>query len=53
MGHFKTDKIGEGIKVEFIKYSENKQCTISSEIMEYNEDNYDPKFDLIIGTQTM
>ncbi len=50
MGHFKTDKIGEGITLEFLEYSENKSCAISPDIMEYDEDDYDPKFDLIIGT---
>ncbi len=52
-GHFKTNKIGEGIKLEFIEYSENKRISIFPNIMEYDENDYEPKFDLIIGTQTM
>ncbi len=39
MGHFKTDKIGEGIKLEFLEYSENKRISISPYIMEYNKNN--------------
>ncbi len=38
MGHFKTDKIGEGIELKFVEYSENKRITISPDIMEYNKD---------------
>ena len=53
MRHFKTDKVGEGIKLEFVEYSENKRCAISLDIMECDADDYNPKFDLIIGTQTM
>ncbi len=53
MGHFKTEKIGEGIELEFMEYLENKRISISPDIMEYNGDNYKPKLDLIIGTQTM
>ena len=53
MGHLKTDKVGEGIELEFAEYSENERCAISPDIMEYDEEDYDPKFDLIIGTQTM
>ncbi len=53
MGHFKTDKVEEVIELKFVKYSENKRVSISSDIMEYDEDNYDPKFELIIATQTM
>ena len=46
-----TGKIREGIKLKFVEYSENKKVSISPNIMEYDEDNYDPKFDLIIGIQ--
>ncbi len=53
MGHFQTDKIGEGIKVEFVEYSENKRIFISPDSVEYKKDDYNPEFDLIIGTQTM
>ena len=53
MGHFKTNKIGEGSELKFVEYSENKRITLSPDIMEYNEDDYNPKFDLIISTQTM
>ncbi len=53
MGNFKTDKVGEEIELEFVEYSENKRCAVSPDIMEYDEEDYDPKFDLIIGTQTM
>ncbi len=45
-GHFQTDKIGEGIKVKFVEYSENKRTSISPYIMEYDEDNYDPNLTL-------
>ncbi len=53
MGNFKTDKVGEGIKLEFVEYSGNKRVSISPDFMEYDEDDYDPKFDLIVSTQTM
>ncbi len=53
MGHFQTYKIGEGIKVEFVEYSENKRISIPLDIMEYDENDYKPKLDLIIGTQIM
>ena len=43
MGHFKTDKIGEGIEHEFIEYLGNKQLAISPDIMEYDEDDYHSK----------
>ncbi len=36
-----------------MEYSENKRISISSDIMEYDNNDYEPKFDLIIGTQTM
>ena len=51
MGCFQTDKIGKGIEVEFLEYSENKRLNISPDIMEYDEDDYEPF--LIIGTKTM
>ena len=53
MWHFKTDKIVEGIELEFVEYSENKRITISPDIMEYKKNDYNTKFDLIIGNQTM
>ena len=36
-----------------MEYSEKKRISLSHDIMEYNENNYESKFDLIIGTQTM
>ncbi len=53
MGHLKTVKLGEVIKLKFVEYSENKRVSISPDIMEYYKDDYYPKFDLIVGTQTM
>ena len=53
MGHFQTDNFGEGIEVNFLEYSEIKRISISPDIMEYDENGYKAKFDLIIGTQTM
>ncbi len=53
MGHFKTDKNREGIKVKFVEYSEKKRIYCSLYMMEYAENDYEPNFDLIIGTQTM
>ena len=50
MGHFQTDKIGEGTELKFVEYSENKRISFSPDIMEYDKDNYDPKFELIIDT---
>ncbi len=51
MWHFKTDKVGDGIEIEFSEYFKNKRLNFSPNIMEYDKNNYEPKFDLIIGTK--
>ena len=52
-GPFQNRQNWKRIKVEFDEYSENRRCSISPDIMEYDEDDYDPKLDLILCTQTM
>ena len=52
MGLFKTEKVGE-VELEFPEYSGNKRFQLEPDILEYDPDDYDPKFDLILGTETM
>jgi len=52
MGLFKTEKVGE-FAMTFPEYSGNKRLQLNPDIMEYDPNEYDPKFDLIIGTKTM
>ena len=52
MGLFKTEKVGE-VEVEFPEYSGNKRFQLNPDILEYDPEDYDPKFELIIGTETM
>ena len=52
MGTFTTDKLGH-FDLMFPEYSTSKRVSLEPDIMEYDRDDYDPKFDLIIGTKTM
>ena len=52
MGQFRTDKVGD-FSLTFPEYSGSKQIRLRPDIMDYDTANYDPKFDLIIGTNTM
>ena len=52
MGQFRTDKVGD-FALTFPEYSGSKQIRLRPDIVEYDKANYDPKFDLIIGTNTM
>ena len=52
MGLFKTEKVGE-VELAFPDYSGSKRFQLNPDILEYNQEDYDPKFDLIIGTETM
>jgi len=52
MGLFKTEKIGE-FSLTFPEYSGNKRLQLKPDIMEFDRKDYDPQFDLIIGTETM
>ena len=52
MGQFRTDKVGD-FALTCPEYSGSKQIRLRPDIMEYDKANYDPKFDLIIGTNTM
>ena len=52
MGQFKTEKVGE-FALTFPEYSGSKYINLRPDIMEYDKSDYDPKFDLIIGTNTM
>ena len=51
MGQFRTEKVGD-FALTFPEYSGSKQIRLSLDIMEYDTSNYDPKFDLIIWTNT-
>ena len=52
MGQFRTDKVGD-FSLTFPEYSGSKQIRLRPDIMDYDTANYDPKFDIIIGTITM
>ena len=52
MGQFRTDKVGD-FSLTFPEYSGSKQIRLRPDIMDYDTANYDPKFDHIIGTNTM
>ena len=52
MGTFSTEKLGQ-FELTFPEYSWSKQVKLNPDIMEYDGDNYEPKFDLIIGTETI
>ena len=52
MGQFTTKKIGD-FELTFPEYSGRKRVKLQPDIMEFNPEDYDPKFDLIIGTKTM
>ena len=52
MEQFRTDKVGD-FSLTFSEYSGSKQVCLHPDIMRYDKANYDPKFDLIIGTNTM
>ena len=52
MGKFTTDKLGY-FDLIFPEYSGSKQVSLEPDIMEYNLEDYDPKFDLILGMRTM
>ena len=51
-GKFSTEKVGDFV-LTFPEYSGSKRISLRPDIMEYDPKNYDPKFDLIIGTNTM
>ena len=52
MGTFSTEKLGQ-FELAFPEYSESKRISLSPDIVEYASEDYEPKFDLIIGTETM
>ena len=52
MGQFRTDKVGD-FSLTFPEYSGSEQICLRPDIMEYDKANYDPKFDLTIGTNAM
>ena len=52
MGLFKTEKLGE-FSLTFPEYSASKRIDLRPDIVEYDPEEYQPKFDLIIGTATM
>ena len=52
MGQFTTEKVGD-FELTFPEYSGRKRVKLQSDIMEFDPKDYDPKFDLIIGTKTM
>ena len=52
MGLFKTEKVGD-FDLTFPEYSGNKRLHLNPDILEFDPDDYEPKFDLIIGTETM
>ena len=52
MGTYLTEKLGK-FELSFPEYSESKQISLSPDIVEYASEDYEPKFDLIIGTETM
>ena len=52
MGLFKTEKLAE-FSLSFPEYAASKRIDLRPDIVEYDPDEYQPKFDLIIGTATM
>ena len=52
MGVFKTEKLGE-FDLTFPEYSGSKRLSLQPDIMEFDAGKFEPKFDLIIGTETM
>ena len=52
MGQFTTKKVGD-FELTFPEYSGSKRVKLQPDIMEFDPKDYDPKFDLIIGTKTM
>ena len=52
MGLFKTEKLGK-FSLTFPEYSASKRIDLWPDIVEYDPKEYQPKFDLIIGTATM
>jgi len=52
MGTFSTEKLGR-FELTFPEYSGSKRIALSPDIVEYDSNDYEPKFDLIIGTETM
>ena len=52
MGNFTTDKQGY-FDLSFPEYSASKRISLEPDIMEFDPDDYEPKFDLILGTKSM
>ena len=52
MGLFKPEKVGD-FDLTFPEYSGNKRLHLNPDILEFDPEEYEPKFDLIIGTETM
>ena len=52
MGVFQTQKQGD-CELAFPEYSKNKRVRVQPDIIEYEDKAAAPKFDLIIGTETM
>ncbi len=48
-GVFKTDRMAE-LELKFPEYSNSKRFSVNPDIIYYEDDAYEPKFDLILGT---
>ena len=51
-GIFRTSKVGQ-VDITFFEYSESKRCYVKPDIVEYDEDDPKPVYDLILGNRTM
>ena len=52
-GIFLTEKVARDLELTFPMFSHSKRIRIDPDIIEYNDEQSSPMFDLIIGTETM